>query len=125
MKLLDTVVLVGALREDDKHHKKCMEHLSSLQNEDAYIPSTSLLEFDLAMKIRGFTDEERKITWEDMAALIPHDKVLPLSTATFIKAAELGKMSYFDALITALTEEFDAVVITTDEAIRRETRWEW
>lgn len=126
MKLLDTVVLVGALRENDKHHKKAAEHLKSLDGEEVFVPSSSLLELDLELKAHEYTDEERTATLEDLAAVIPNDRILPITATSLIEAVKLeSEMSYFDALIVALSKELDAVIVTTDEAIRGKAEWEW
>jgi len=57
MEILDIVVLIGAIREEDKHYEKAKRHL----------------EFDLEMKTHGYTREERKLTWEDMLVKIPQN----------------------------------------------------
>jgi len=126
LKLLDTVVLIGAIRENDRHHKKAFEHLKSLERQDVYLPSTALLEFDLELKAHGYTIEERIATFEDLAALIPPEKVLPLTPTSLREACRLeSEMSYFDAMIVALAREHDAAVVTTDREIRKRVRWEW
>ena len=84
MKILDTVVLVGAIKGGDRLHEKAKMHLDSLSREkDVYIPSSVLLEFDLEMKAHKYTLEERRLTWQDMIVKIPKDKVLPLTVSSF------------------------------------------
>ncbi len=126
MKLLDTVVLIGAIRKRDRLHEKALEHLKSIEKQDAFIPSSALLEFDLELKAHEYSSEERITTLEDMAAVIPGNKILPITTTSLIEAAKLeGELSYFDALIVALSRELDAAVVTTDAAIRKKAKWEW
>ena len=126
MRLLDTVVLIGALRENDKHYKKAVEHLKSLDREETFVPSSSLLELDLELKAHEYTLEERITTLQDLTAAIPAYKILPITITSLIEAVKLEtEMSYFDALIVALSNELDAVIVTTDEAIRKRAKWAW
>lgn len=126
MKLLDTVVLIGAIRDSDRHHKKALEHLKSLNQQEVFVPSSALLEMDLELKAHGYTAEERITTLEDLAAVIPGGKILPVTVTSLIEAVKLESgMSYFDALIVALSRELDAAIVTTDEAIREKVEWVW
>jgi predicted nucleic acid-binding protein len=104
MKILDTVVLIGAIREEDRHHEKAKMHLDSLSEEkDVYVPSSVLLEFDLEMKAHGYTLEERRLTWEDMMVKIPSNKVLSLTPSYFAGVPKLeNALSYFDAIILCI-----------------------
>lgn len=126
MKLLDTVALIGAIRESDKHHKKAVEHLKSLEEQEVFVPSSALLELDLELKAHEYTEKERIATLEDLAAMIPSEKILPITVTALMEAVKLEpEMSYFDALIVALSRELDATVVTTDEAIRERAEWVW
>lgn len=126
MKLLDTVVLIGAIRDSDRHHKKALEHLKSLNQQEVFVPSSALLEMDLELKAHEYTAEERITTLEDLAAVIPGGKILPVTVTSLIEAVKLESgMSYFDALIVALSRELDAAIVTTDEAIRGKVEWVW
>lgn len=126
MKLLDTVVLIGAIRENDKHHRKALEHLKSLNQQEVFVPSSALLEVDLELKAHEYTDEERIATLEDLAAVIPNSKILPITATSLIEAVKLeSEMSYFDALMVAASRELDAAIVTTDEAIRKKAEWVW
>lgn len=128
MKLLDTVVIVGALNPDEKRHKKASAHLNDL-TEDAtvVIPGSTMIEFDLLMKIRNYADEERTTTWLEISPKIPSRKILSHTTVDLMKASELQKegMTYFDSLITALALERKGVVITDDKAIASRVATEW
>lgn len=126
MKLLDTVVLIGAIRDSDRHHKKALEHLKSLNQQEVFVPSSALLEMDLELKAHEYTAEERITTLEDLAAVIPGGKILPVTATSLIEAVKLeSEMSYFDALIVALSRELNAAIVTTDEAIREKAEWVW
>ena len=127
MKILDTVVLIGAIREEDTYHEKATRYLDSLSKEkDVYVPSSVLLEFDLEMKAHGYTLEERKLTWEDMLVKIPPNKVLPLTPSYLAEAPKLeADLSYFDAIIVCMSKELGAKVITTDREIGAKTNTYW
>ncbi len=127
MKILDTVVLIDAIREEDRHHEKAKRHLDLLNEEkDVYVPSSVLLEFDLEMKAHGYTLEERKLTWEDMLVKIPPNKVLPLTPSYFAETPKLETdLSYFDAIIISMSKELGAKVITTDKEIGSKTNTYW
>ncbi len=77
MKLLDTVVIVGALNPDDKRYKRATAYLDAL-TEDAtsFIPLSTLIEFDLLMKARKYADAERRTTWLEISPRIPFRKIL-------------------------------------------------
>jgi len=127
MKILDTVVLIGAIREEDKHHEKAKKHLDSFSKEkDVYLPSSVLLEFDLEMKAHGYTPEERRLTWEDMLVKIPPNKVLPLTPSSFAEVPKLEtELGYFDAIIVCMSKELEASVVTTDKEIGLKVKTCW
>ncbi len=128
MRLLDTIVIVGALTVKDKHHKKASKYFSVLpMDNDLFIPLSTLFEFDLLMKARDYSDEERRTTWIELATKISPQKLLSQNASTFVRAAELQKegMGYFDSLITALAQELNSSVITDDKAIARHVQTEW
>jgi predicted nucleic-acid-binding protein len=127
MKILDTVVLIGAIREEDRLHEKAKRHLDSLTKEkDVFVPTSVLLEFDLEMKTHGYTWEERKLTWKDMLVKIPPNKVLPLTPSYFAEVPELETdLTYFDAIIVCISKEMGAKVITTDREIGSKTDTYW
>lgn len=127
MKLLDTVVLIGAIREGDKQYEKARAHLDALSTEkDVYIPSSVLLEFDLELKVHGYTPEERRLTWEDLLVKVPAHKVLPLIPSALAEVPELEtERSYFDAIIVCMARELGACVVTTDKEIGSHAKTCW
>ena len=127
MKLLDTVVFVSALNPDDRHHKTAIAHLKSLRTEqEVFVPTSTLTEFDIALRNNGYTRSEIFETWQALAPMIGR-KLTPTTPTAHQMAAmlRLGGMQYFDSLITALAQEMKAIVITRDtEIIKRvETAW--
>jgi len=126
MKIVDTVVLIGSILKD-KHHDRAFNHLLPLKNrKEVYIPSSTLLEFDLILKNRGYTTEERKITFDAVMPYISERKVLPITPAIISQIPDLEpKLSYFDAFIVAYALNLKATVITTDAEISKWAEVEW
>jgi len=127
MKLLDTVVFVSALNPDERHHKTAITHLKSLRtDQDVFVPTSTLTEFDIALRNNGYTRSEIFETWQALAPMIGR-KLTPTTPTAHQMAAmlRLGGMQYFDSLITALAQEMKAIVITRDPEIvkRVETKW--
>ncbi len=128
MRLIDTVVLIGAINPTDRLHKAAREHLKRLVgSEDTYLPAAILIEFDLELKSHGYTETERSVTFEDLAPILPTNRLLPHSAVTMASAAELQRegMSYFDSLISSMARELGATVITPDRAIAKSVPTEW
>lgn len=128
MRLLDTIVIVGALNARDRYHGKASKYLEMLaMDNDVLVPLSTLMEFDLLMKARDYTDEERRSTWVELASKISSQKILVHTTSTFVRASELQKegMGYFDSLITALAQELNSSVVTYDKQIARHVETEW
>lgn len=128
MKLLDTVVIVGSVSADDRRHKKASAHLDSLTDDvTLFLPGSTMIEFDLLMKVRQYTDDERITTWLEISPKIPTRKILNHTPVELAKASELqsGGMTYFDSLITALALERNSSVITDDKVISARVPTEW
>ena len=102
-------------------------------NEKWWIPSYVILEFDLVLKSRGFTNKERM----EKYSLLMHDypeideKTIPITTVIVHEVSrmeEVYKLDYFDAGVVATGLMIDGVIITPDEKIRGvkeiETIWE-
>jgi len=129
MQLIDTIVLVGALNTESEHHNKAGKYLSLVGDEEGetLIPLSTLTEFDLVMKGRNYTFNQRRDAFDWLSIFIPETRVLPSSVTSLKIAAGLEEtgMSYFDSLISAVAMEKDAVVLTSDEAISKivKTRW--
>jgi len=127
VKLLDTMVLVSAVNPDDRHHKTGMTLLRALRSsERVYVPTSTLTEFDLVLRNRGYNEAEVKETWIALAPLIG-DKVVAVTPSAHLAAAEIRSdgLTYFDSLITALAKEAGAVVVTRDPQIARHVSTEW
>lgn len=127
MKLLDTIVLVAAMNPANKYHKTGMAYLRALQSaEETFVPTSTLTEFDLVMRNRGYTEGEIAETWTAVAPLITNS-VAPTTPSAHLTATEirLKGLAYFDSLIVALAKETNAVVITRDAEIAKHTKTEW
>ncbi|MGH9879047.1 MAG: type II toxin-antitoxin system VapC family toxin, partial [Nitrososphaerales archaeon] len=122
MRLLDTMVIIGALNARDRYHRKASKYLEMLaKDNDVLLPLSTLMEFDLLMKTRNYADEERRSTWVELAPKISSQRILSHTAATFVRASELQKegMGYFDSLITALAQELNSSVVTYDKQIAK------
>ena len=94
------------------------------KEKDVYVPSSVILEFDLEMKAHGYTPEERRLTWEDMLVKIPPNKVLPPTPSSFAEVPRLEtELTYFDAIITCMSKELEASVVTADKGLKVKTCW--
>jgi predicted nucleic-acid-binding protein len=126
MRLLDTVVLVAALNVKDRYHKKASRYLDKLE-DDIFVPLSVMLELDLLMKARKYTDKERRDSWIELATRISSGKILVHTALTLARASELQRegMGYFDSLVTALAQELNSIVITTDSEIAKQVQTEF
>lgn len=124
MPVLDTVVLFGAADSKDKHHTRSIRHLATVEKAEVHLGGFALFEFDVTMKSRGLSFEERM----DTHALLLRDypalasKVATLSPATFYLASRLEaetELEYFDAGVAAEALQLDGIVISTDKAFDR------
>jgi len=128
MKLLDTVALIGCLNPKDRTHKRSTEHIAQVvSHNDIFVPMISLVEADLVMKMRGYEDSEREVSWRALENRIPRSKIIAHSVSSIYSAVELQRqgMDYFDSLISSIALETSSVVVTTDRAIEAVVQTEW
>lgn len=128
MKLIDTVVLVGFLNPEDKVHGRASEHVASVSaGNDVFVPASTLVETDLVMKIRGYTEAERRTSWSALESAIPVEKLISNSASSLRDAVSLqgNGMDYFDSLIASLARENGSTVVTTDKRIATTVESEW
>jgi predicted nucleic acid-binding protein len=127
LKLLDTIVLVGAMNPTDRHHRTAMMYLKELRtSEPTRVPTSTLIEFDLVMRNRGYTEEEISDTWRALSPLVG-DSYVAMTPSSHLTATSFRAkgVTYFDSLITALAAESNAVVVTRDDAISKHVNTEW
>ncbi len=127
-RLLDTDVIICALNPNDPDHKKAVGYLEMVSRKtNYYVPSEVLLEVDLELKAHGYTHKERVVTFEDLTAKIPGDKVIPVTPGVLTLAVELQAegLGYFDSLLVAQARLLNAVVVTRDKTITKyvDTTW--
>jgi len=128
MRLLDTVVIIGALNTENRHHAESVKRLEELgESGEARVPVTVLLEADLVMKVRGYTAEERRLTWRALQGWITAGRVIPNTVTSIHNAVALQEhgLDYFDSLIASLALEVGATVVTTDKAMRDVVDTDW
>ncbi len=126
MQIIDTALLVAFRDRSDPRYRKANEYIVDISlRKDTFVPSATLLEFDLELKAHGFGDEARASIHSTLARLIPRSRVLPLTPDVLRRAAELSRVaswrdSYFDTMIAATGLEFGAdSAITTDRKFSR------
>jgi predicted nucleic acid-binding protein len=121
LSVLDTVVLFAAADSKDKHHERAKRHLQRIGEPEVYLGAFALFEFDITLKSRGFTFEERM----EKYALLLRDhpslegKVTKLSPSTFYLTSRLEEeteLEYFDAGIAAEALQLDGSVVSSDKA---------
>ncbi len=128
MKLVDTVVIIGFLNRKDRLHSRSSEHMERISEDDnIFVPVTSLIEADLLMKLSGYSDSERDTSWGEIESKIPNKRVLQNSTSSIRRAVDLQKngVDYFDSLVASLAKETGSTVITTDRRIVEIVDTEW
>ena len=121
--IIDTLVLFAVADSKDKWHKIGLKLLNRV-NEDHlwFIPSFALLEFDLVLKSRGYSESDRM---EKFALLIndyPHLEVKTISITPKIihetaRVESIYKTDYFDAGMVATALILDKKIATTDKKI--------
>jgi len=117
--VLDTVVLFGALDPKDPVHERSKRFLARLEAPDYYLAGFGIIEFDIVMKSRGFSHEQRMLQHALLAKDYPAAtvKVRPLSPTILYLAARIeGEegTDYFDAGVAAEAKSLDGVVVSTD-----------
>ena len=124
MPLLDTVVLFGTADSKDKHHEQARKHLQRIGKPETYLGAFALFEFDVTLKSRGFSFEQRMETHALLLRDYPEldRKVARLTPSVLYVAARLEdelQLEYFDAGIAAEALQLDGAVISTDKAFDR------
>lgn len=113
------MVLFAAADRKDKHHSVAKNHMRNLTRKNQRLSAFAMLEFDIVLKSRGFSFEERM----EKAALLIKDfppvtkKLSSITPATIYLTARLEKelsMEYFDAGVASEALQTDGVIISTD-----------
>ena len=128
MKLIDTVAIIGFLNPKDRLHGRSLEYVQRVSEDDnIFVPVSSLIEADLLLKISGYSDSERDVSWSAIESEIPNRKVLPNSTSSIRLALDLQTkgIDYFDSLVASMAKETSSTVITTDKRIGEIVDVEW
>ncbi len=119
MEIVDTVYLVAYFKPSDPLHEDAVSIIENL-GDGRVISQTSLIEFDLLMKTRGLSSDERLKAWFVLYKLIDIDTIEPVTPLDIIVATYLTtdfKLDYFDALIAAQCMVRKAKPLTTDKEI--------
>ena len=124
MPVLDTVVLFGTADSEDGYHERSCQHLRRISEPETYLGTFALLEFDIVLKSRGVSFEERMEKHATLLSDYPQleRKVACLTPATFYLASKLEMdtdLEYFDAGIAAEALQLDGTIVSTDRAFDR------
>lgn len=124
MPLLDTVVLFGTADSKDNHHEHASKHLRRISEPEIYLGTFALQEFDIVLKSRGLSFEDRMQEHASLLRDYPelNHKVAAVSPTTFYLASKLedeADLEYFDAGIAAEALQLDGIVVSTDRAFDR------
>ncbi|MGD0688823.1 MAG: PIN domain-containing protein [Candidatus Bathyarchaeia archaeon] len=124
MPVLDTVVIFGAADSNDRHHDRAKRHLQRIANSEVYLGTFALLEFDIVMKSRGLSFQERMEKHVSLLRDYPElsEKMVGVSPATLYLASRLegeAELEYFDAGVAAEALQLDGTVVSTDRAFDR------
>jgi len=119
--ILDTVVLFATADSNDKHHARARRHLETVGDSDVYLGAFALLEFDITLKSRGYSFEERMEKHALLLSAHPalDRKVARIGPATLYLTSRLEaevELEYFDAGIAAEALQLDGIVVSTDRA---------
>jgi len=122
--VLDTVVIFGAADSNDRHHDRAKRHLQRIANSEVYLGTFALLEFDIVMKSRGLSFQERMEKHVSLLRDYPElsEKMVGVSPATLYLASRLegeAELEYFDAGVAAEALQLDGTVVSTDRAFDR------
>ncbi len=123
MPILDTVVLFAAADAGDRFHRDSLGRLGNASKE-TMLGTFALLEFDLVLKSRGSTAEQRS----DLMVLLLKDfaniatAIHSVSPSTIAIAAQLESrfgLDYFDALLASESMEHDGIIVSTDREFEK------
>lgn len=127
MQLADTR-LGRTINPGNSNHDLSFRYLGLVgEDEETFVPLTSVIEFDLVMKGRKYTSSQRKDAFGWLAHMVPSVKIAFNSVVYMREAIKLQEsgMGYFDSLIAGLAIERNAAVLTTDKEISKITRTKW
>jgi predicted nucleic acid-binding protein len=122
--ILDTVVLFGTADSKDKHHEQARKHLRRISEPEMYLGAFALFEFDVTLKSRGFSFEQRMETHALLLGDYPDldRKVSRLTPSVLYVTSRLEEelhLEYFDAGIAAEALQLDGSIVSTDKAFDR------
>ncbi len=123
MPVIDTMVLFATADTQHKWHKSSKKALELVNRDNKWlVPSFALMEFDLTLKSRSFTSEERMNKYSLLMLDYPNlnTKVYPITPAILHETSrieELYDLDYFDAGMVATSLNWDGQIATIDKQI--------
>lgn len=132
MPVIDTIIMFSCADTKSKYHEKGVKYMNEVNNGNCLLPSLALIEFDIALKSRGFSFEERMERQTLLLSDFPNieKNMIEVSPIVMYNLARLEKeynLDYFDAGICAQALQIDGIVITPDKKISyvKEINTEW
>jgi len=133
MPVIDTVVIFAAADTKDKYHKIGLKYLQGVNEGLYFMPSFALMEFDIILKSKGYSFEERMEKYALFISDFPKIEkyiieITPLTLYNLARFEYRYNLDYFDAAICAQSLQVDGIVITPDKEIKEvdeiETIWD-
>ena len=123
--VIDTLVLFAAADSTDKLSEKGLRYLNDVDtNRYWFIPSFALLEFDLVLKSRGYSESDRMKKYALLINDYPNieKKIIPVTPRIIHETARIESLyntDYFDAGMIATALILDKKIATVDKNIAK------
>ena len=121
--VIDTLVLFAAADSLDKLNEKGLSYLSDVNtNRRWFIPSFALLEFDLVLKSRGYSESDRMEKYALLINDYPNIEKKVITPRIIHETARIESLygiDYFDAGMIATALILDKKIATVDKKIAK------
>ena len=121
--VIDTLVLFAAADSTDKFSEKGLSYLNDVNtNRYWFIPSFAILEFDLVLKSRGYSESDRMKKYALLISDYPNieKKIIPVTPRIIHETARIESLydlDYFDAGMIATALILDKKIATVDKEL--------
>ena len=122
MPVIEFDTLIAFVNPADRLHRyadKIFKKIVSGKLRDVRIATSALLEYELVLKSRGYSEAEIR---KDISAFKSLVKEVPITSDVIVKASELREkysLTYFDSLHAATAILTDSVLISSDRDFER------
>ncbi len=124
MPILELDMMIAFVNSADTLHKLASEVFDKVvrgELENAAIPCSAYMEYELALRSRGYDEEEIRLDLESFRSMRNLGEV-PLTPEILLEASRLRsryRLSYFDSLHAASALAHDKVIISVDKAYQK------